>query len=284
MITIVIGGSYLDRWKAYCECGWRRYADKHGFDLIVIDKPLDQTPRAAARSPAWQKCLVLGPGVAGRYDRVIWIDSDILINASSPSVLDGVPPEMVGATDEHTFPSPEERRQIFTLLMQSARRVNSPAARTWQTYLDPADWHASWGLPRRGRSIVQTGVMALTPSSHRGLLEHVYYGYEDRGGEPMNYEMRPLSFEIQESELLHALDNRFNALLIFLTIKRQMQLGRALTPPECGALVKSAFDQSYFLHLAGLKDSMDEYLWTSTCRSSRTPIPAHPALTNTRIP
>jgi hypothetical protein len=49
-------------------------------------------------------------------------------------------------------------------------------------------------------------------------------------------------------------------LLIFLIMQRQMQLRRALTPPECAAPVKSAFEQSYFLHLAGLKDSTDEFL------------------------
>jgi hypothetical protein len=48
--------------------------------------------------------------------------------------------------------------------------------------------------------------------------------------------------------------------LIFLIMQSQMQLRRALTPPECAALVKSAFEQNYILHLAGLKDSTDEFL------------------------
>ena len=260
IVTIAIGSAYRDRWRTHCARGWSRYADKHGFDLIVIEQPLDDTTRAAARSPAWQKCLVLRPDIAGRYDRVIWVDSDILINANSPSVLDGVPPDKIGAADEHTFPSPEERRRIFTLLAQMAQSANSGAAKTWQSYFDPADWHAAWGLPRRGRSIVQTGVMVLAPNHHREFLEHVYYGYEDHGGEPMNYEMRPLSFEIQERNLLHALDNRFNALLIFLIIKSQMQLRRPLMPHESAALVRTTFDRTYFLHLAGLKDSVDEFL------------------------
>jgi len=260
IVTIAIGDAYLNRWRAYCKPGWSRYAAKCGFDLIVIDEPLDQTPRGTGRSPAWQKCLILGPDVAAAYDRVIWIDSDILINARAPSVIGDIPPEKIGAVDEHTFPSVQERRQIFTQLMQMAQSINSGAAKAWQTYLDPADWHAAWGLPRRGRSIVQTGVMVLTPSHHRELLEHVYYGYEDRGGEPMNYEMRPLSFVIQERKLLHVLDNRFNTLLLFLIIKRQMDLRRALMPIECAELLKSTFDHGYFLHLAGLKDSVDEFL------------------------
>jgi hypothetical protein len=260
IVTIAIGDAYSARWQAHCKRGWSRYAERHGFELLVIDTPLDQTPRAAARSVAWQKCLVLRPDVAGGYDRVIWIDSDILINDRAPSITDGIPLEKVGATDENVFPSREARRQMFTLLMQQAQAANPGLAKTWASYLDPADWHAAWGLPRCGRSIVQTGVLVLAPRHHRELLEHVYYAYEDRGGEPMNYEMRPLSFEIQARDLLRVLDSRFNTLLIFLMMQSQMQLRRALMPAECGELVRSAFEQSYFLHLAGLKDSADEFL------------------------
>ena len=260
IVTIAIGAAYSARWQAHCKPGWQRYADRHGFELIVIDAPLDHTPRAAARSVAWQKCLVLRPEIAGGYDRVIWIDSDILINDRAPSILDGIPLEKIGATDEHLFPSPQLRRQMFMALTQGAEAVNPGLAKTFATYLDPADWHAAWGLPRGGRSIVQTGVLVLSPRHHRELLEHVYYDYDDHGGEPMNYEMRPLSFEIQKQGLLHVLDSRFNALLIFLIMQRQMELRRAMLPDECAALVRLVFDQAYFLHLAGLKDSVNEFL------------------------
>src|SRR5689334_10801436 len=161
IVTLAIGDAYLSRWRTYCKPGWSRYAERHGFKLIVIDKALDQTFRAAARSPAWQKCLVLRPDIAGSFDRVIWIDSDILINDRAPSIAEGIPLEKIGATDEHLFPSPQLRRQMFMLLMQQAEAADPGLAKTWATYLDPADWHAAWGLPRSGRSIVQTGVLVL---------------------------------------------------------------------------------------------------------------------------
>jgi hypothetical protein len=102
--------------------------------------------------------------------------------------------------------------------------------------------------------------MVLSPRHHRELLEHVYHNYEDRGGEPWNYEMRPLSFEIQKQGLLHVLDSRFNALLVHLILQKQMELRCALLPNECATFVRLIFDQAYFLHLAGLKDSTDEFL------------------------
>ena len=221
IVPLAIGDAYLNRWRAHCESGWSRYAERHGLELIVIDKPLDQTFCAAARSPAWQKCPVLRPDIAGSFDRIIWIDSDVLINDRAPSIAEGVP-RKIGATDEHVFPLQQVRRDMFMLLKQQAEAVDPGLAKRWASYLDPADWHAAWGLPRSGRSIVQTGVLVLAPKHHRELLEHVYYSYEDHGGEPMNYEMRPLSFEIQKQDLLHVLDSRFNALLIFLIMQKQM--------------------------------------------------------------
>jgi hypothetical protein len=43
-------------------------------------------------------------------------------------------------------------------------------------------------------------------------------------------------------------------------MQSQIRLRRALTPAECAELVRSAFEQGYFMHLAGLKDSADEFL------------------------
>jgi hypothetical protein len=260
IVTLAVGETYLSRWKHHCERGWRNYAQNRGYDLVVIDKLIDETPRALARSPAWQKCLILHPSIAGAYERIIWMDSDILINAGAPDVLDDVPLEMIGATDEHTFPTAEERRRIIMQLYLSWQRVNLKVAESWKSFLDAADWHAHWGLPRRGQAIVQTGVMVLSPRHHRDLFEHVYYNYEDNGGEPMNFEMRPMSFEIQERRLLHVLDHRFNALFSFLMIKKELELRRQLTRNEVAALMVSTFDQNYFLHLAGLKLSMDDLL------------------------
>jgi hypothetical protein len=261
IVTLAIGDAYVNRWRTYCKPGWSRYAERHGFELIVIDRPLDQTFRAAARSPAWQKCLVLRPDIAGSFDRIVWIDSDVLINnrRAPSSIAEGVPLGKIGATDASVFPTQQARRQVLMALAQGAD--NPGLAKVFATSVDPADWHAFWGLPRSDvRSIVQTGVMVLSPKHHRELLEHVYYDYEDRGGDPWNYEMPPLSFEIQKQGLLHVLDSRFNALLIELILQKQMVLRRALLPDECATFVRLIFDQAYFLHLAGLKDSMDEFL------------------------
>src|SRR4051812_27438197 len=91
IVALAVGESYLAGWKAYCEAGWREYARKCGYDLIVLTEPLDRSPLAVSRSPAWQKCLVLGREEVARYRQVVLLDCDIAINAeAAPRVTDQV--------------------------------------------------------------------------------------------------------------------------------------------------------------------------------------------------
>ena len=80
LVTLAIGQPYLANWQKYCAANWQAYSQKHRFDLHVITEPLDHSPLAASRSPAWQKCLVLSQDFARRYRQVVLLDSDIAIN------------------------------------------------------------------------------------------------------------------------------------------------------------------------------------------------------------
>ena len=106
-------------------------------EFIVIDKPLDTAPRAQARSPAWQKCLVLDPKVGGAFEQVVWIDADIVINHTVPSITAGVPVEKIGVTDGHVFPSADARHAIIAHLVDYWRPRDEKVARNWETFRDP---------------------------------------------------------------------------------------------------------------------------------------------------
>ena len=116
LVTLTIGGDYAERWRRWCEPGWRAYADRHGYDVICIDEPLDGGERAATRSPAWQKCLILERPFAASYDRIVWVDADVVINPAAPDITAGVPRERVGAVDEYATPTPELHRQTLEKL------------------------------------------------------------------------------------------------------------------------------------------------------------------------
>jgi hypothetical protein len=254
IVTLTLGDNYRTHWSEICAPNWREYAKRHGYELVVFDRPLDTSPRAQMRSPAWQKCLVLRPEFAGGYDRVVWLDADILVNAHAPPIADGVPPEKIGAIDESVFPTREKNRDYWNLI--AAEHPDSAATlELCRSALDPRDWHAFWGLPHRGNHIVQTGVLVLSPSRHRELLEHVYYRYEDKGAAAFNYEMRPLSFEIQERDLAWWIDRRFNALLPFLLLLDNARQP-IRTEAELVATIRSHMAENYFLHFAGLQHLM----------------------------
>jgi hypothetical protein len=270
LITLTIGGTYYWRWKTLCEASWRAYANRHNYDVIVIQNHLDTSERATARSPAWQKCLVLRPDIAKDFERIIWVDADIIINPAAPAITQGIPIEQVGAMDEHTFPSVISRRKILNSLIQYWSRINPEIADNWRSFQNPADWHALAGLPRRGTHIVQTGVLVLSPLHHRTLLEHVYYSYEDIGGEPMNYEMRPLSFELQEHAALYWIDSRFNSLLSFLILNETIICGRSLdTIAEQARFVRCVYQNNHFVHFAGRHELMERLAGQTTWRDVR---------------
>ena len=250
IVTLAIGADYADRFERYCRTNWTAYARRHGFDLVVITNALDNSERAKSRSPAWQKCLILGaPQVAG-YDRVVWIDSDICINPEAPSILDGVPPERIGVTDEHRFPSPEARQSLLDAIVAAAPEYGDFDRRFWEAWRSPGAWHASMRLPSGQSHIVQSGVMVLSPKHHREMLEHVYRSYEDAASDPLHRapgwgEMGPLSHEIQTRGLQHWIDPRFNALVWWLF------LHQSAAADDLQRCVQDCYRRNYFLHFAG---------------------------------
>lgn len=270
LVTLVIGKKYENNFRSYCKDIWSAYAEQHGFDLIVIKDPLDDSTVAASRSPAWQKCLILSHEDVCRYDQVVWIDSDVMINPQSPNICKDVPLEKIGAVDEYATPSKHEHPLYLERTYQywsneGAKFINSPT---------PTDFHKDYGLDGEFDAVVQTGVMVLSPRHHKEILENVYYSYKDKGEPCYNYEMRPLSYEILRNSLACWLSPKFNFLWIFskqfhypfldsYSDFYQMNLRKALRrinlDPRASLLRKcttTAFLNNYFLHFAGTAHEM----------------------------
>ncbi|HEX3485240.1 MAG TPA: hypothetical protein VHT51_09275 [Micropepsaceae bacterium] len=249
IVTLAIGAAYAERFERSCRRNWTAYCERHGFDLVVITEPLDTSARARQRSPAWQKCLILGANGLADYERVVWVDSDIVLNPAAPSVVDGVPIERIGVTDEHTYPTPEARQAILGGIIAASPEAPGLGGKSyWTGWRDAGAWHAALGLPGGQRHIVQTGVMVMSPKHHREMLEHVYHAYEDGG---CNYEMRFLSHEILSRDLQHWLDPRFNALVWWLFLQANTGSGRVTTQADIQRFLTEIHARNYFLHFAG---------------------------------
>jgi hypothetical protein len=269
IVTLAIGDHYLQRWKSNCEANWRTYAARHGFDVLCIEKPLDDSERARKRSPAWQKCLVLEQDFAKDYERIVWIDSDIMINAAAaPDITAGVPPEKVGAVEEYPYSREwHHYRQILhdrIYDFYEGRAVVNYTAR---------EYYTTYGLASGFDQVANTGVLVLSPRHHRPVLKRTYFEYEEKGGREWQMEMRPLSYELLKADCVQWIDPRFNVMwpaVLFLhypflikpgmnhsyVARLKRKLGAILNLPSLTttkeACLTATYLNSFFVHFGGL--------------------------------
>jgi hypothetical protein len=263
IVTLTIGDYYSQRWRKLCALNWHKYAELHGYDLICIDQPLDDSSRAKSRSAAWQKCLILGDEKVKQYDRVVWIDSDIFINPNSPCIVSLVPDDKVGAVSafaQFTEPLPGKDQILMNRIVEF-----------WGwPFCNAKEYYLKAELPGFFDQVVQTGVMVLSPIHHHSLLEYTYYHYN---GTPVgDFEMEGLSYELLKANCVHWLDDKFNKLWIgcmlrnypFLLPPKQTEIkpirvwkrltrGHYKLPSKNMTIpaLNTAFINSYFLHFAG---------------------------------
>ena len=271
LATLAIGKVYEENFNRYCLANWQAYAQKCGYDLKVFTKPLDSSSRAKERSPAWQKCLVFEE--LSSYSQVIWVDSDILINArSAPPITEFVSVDRIGAVDAYSWPSPEAYRTRLQRLYDQWRAEGI----NYIDNLTPQQFHTNFGLPGDVNRVVQTGVIVASPAQHAQIFRQVYDNYEDKGGLEWTYEMRPLSYELVKSGMVTWLDARFNYIWSetkafdypFLAtqngrrmrfverVLRKLGLIEIESPAEAhkrllSQCVTTAYQNAWFLHFAG---------------------------------
>jgi hypothetical protein len=235
LVTLAVGDEFAERWHRLCEPNWRGYADRHGYDVICLEDPLDDSRRARDRSPSWQKLLVLGQPFASEYERIVWVDSDVVFGDEAPAITADVPLEKVGAVDEAGEMPLEFKRMVY--------------GRAFQNY------YSDYGFEGSLDHVVQAGVLVTSPKHHRELFEHVYETYEDKPA--MFYEMRPLSWELQQAGLVHWLDRRFNWLWIVYRAVHDPVLIEYHRHPRLPVLARQALSEVYALHFAGEAGNMD---------------------------
>lgn len=263
IVTLTVGAPYLDRFNRYSRASWKLYCEKFNYDLRAITQLPDRSERASRRSPAWQKLLLLSQDWSRLYDRIIWLDSDIVINnAHSYDVCLGVPEEKVGAVEEYSIPSRELHEIALARLYRYWEKRKIP-------FLDnktPASYYMNRGLAGAGLSdVVQTGVLVCSPKHHREIFERVYNQYEDTHGSEWNYEMPALSYALLKADIVHWISTRFNfvvpsVLAAFYPeffFRREpasrvmTKLQSLLNPKTDSQYLKNIYDLSIFMHFAG---------------------------------
>jgi len=241
IVTMIVGDRYRELWQRVCKANWEHYAHKYGFDLIVIEEPLDRAEGALRRGLSWQKLLVGRVEGVQRYDRVVWIDADIVINAgAAPNILEDVPAEKVGAVHYHAL-------LRYPLLTAAHRRVCfGKSVEELNTELFQVH-----GLSADPHCMISAGVLALS-HHHLPFLEAVYRKYP-READERHQEQVVLSYELFKAGLTHFIDDRFNA--IWYEYKYGLYFGDENTAMN-RKLLRSLLPEVYFLHFAGNQEEM----------------------------
>jgi hypothetical protein len=93
LMTIASGEKYQEIWKR-TKPYFEDYADRCGADLLVLENIPDHLP-----SPHWAKFSIYEL-LKKQYDRIAFIDADILIRSDAPSLFDIVPENEFGIFNE----------------------------------------------------------------------------------------------------------------------------------------------------------------------------------------
>ncbi len=247
LVTLLIGDAYLGFWKTHCEATWRRYAARHGYDIVIIDAPIDPGPRSSERSMHWQKCLILEHPSVRPYSDVVWIDADIVINdKAAPCIVGANDSDHVGAvTSKDAYATAEQidNRPKRIRALDNNAHIARLAEATF------ADLYVRAGLPGDVDEMINTGVLVLKPDRHADVLRAVYDTYDQN---PYSgYENLPLAYHLLKHGLVNRLDPRFNKLLGEEIVERYLFLmfDEMRDDDRIKALcVNTAFNNAYFLH------------------------------------
>ncbi|TAN47584.1 MAG: hypothetical protein EPN26_13695 [Rhodospirillales bacterium] len=251
LVTLALGDKHRQVF-ARVRPTWQAYAEKHGYDLVVYESPLDPND---PRSPAWQKLLILDQPETRMAERVVWMDCDIAINVlKAPDLADGVPVQKVGAVALETSFPPAWAKLLAQDVPDMSQALAHREGKPEPALQSRSDYYAAYGLKDPGDA-VNTGVLVLSPNHHRDLFRELYKLKGDP--DPLNqYEQPYLSHALVERGLLHPLDRRFNrlwfdemcALYPFLLYQDPKDPGWESLVHLC---VQAAYTNAFALHFAG---------------------------------
>ena len=252
LVTLALGDDFQRFWARTCRSGWLRYAQKHHYDLICFTEPLDESMRARARSPSWQKCLIPDHPLCRGYERLVWLDADIAINPhSAPCLVAQVPEGKIGGTDAYAFLS----RDMHDHLYEAYLRMAPAMGRAPVVCRTPAEYYRAFGIENDLDDVIQCGLLVMTPELHREPFRACYERYDekvDAHGYRFNLEMRPLSYEIVSRGLHHFIDQRFNLILSnFLYLSAPWLFHSKAPALQRKLAVTCAYAHAYALHFAG---------------------------------
>lgn len=176
-----------------------KWAEKHGYDVVIVKEPLDKSIPIIPRTIYMQKLLICSQDWSKKYKYIIWKDLDILINENAPDICEHIPAGKIAAVNERMMGNKHEWRMIVQYRYG------------WE--ITGREYYAKNKIQAPFDDHFQAGLMVFQPDHHRQFLEDVYNKWiqivvsdEDiqHGDQPI------ISYEALSKDLVHWLDERWN--------------------------------------------------------------------------
>jgi len=120
--TLCIGEEF-NRFGKFTHGPMKMYADKVNADLVVIDSPkINFSSAKNFRNILFEKYQVYD--LLEKYDRVLFLDTDILITPNAPNVFDHVPETAIGGVFEDFGSTKDHRRKLIKNVQEALGNVN----------------------------------------------------------------------------------------------------------------------------------------------------------------
>jgi hypothetical protein len=233
IFTVCIGEEYIRRYEAIFHSSVRRYAANYDYDLYIIPNYLHPEKYRSPSYISFMKHFVPITDLAERYEKIMVIDADILINENSPPfhLLDTE--DKIGVIDEYRQPTPEEREEI-------QRKNDWPVGAT--AYYD------LFNLKIDTVNLINSGVFICNPKLHYHffanlITKHIDLALNHKYG--FHYEQAVFGYELQKQNLYKFIDEKWN------------KIWGLYKQDEQGSNFMQVYDDSYLLHMTG---GMDHHL------------------------
>ena len=234
LITLAIGDKYLQIYNLLFRKSQEEYARRYGYDFKIITNFLSSNTDLSTPHPhliSFQKILVCSQPFSSKYDYIIFIDADIIINKNAPSLHNIIDyGDKIGIVDEYSQPTPKLRIQL--------QKQNN-----WED--NATDYYKLAGLDLHTDKVLNTGVLVMQPAKHAGFLLDIYNKYarmainHSRG---FGYEQSCIGYELQKTNNYVLLDNKWNALwVLYRDTKWYTDL-------------QEMYNSNYLIHFAGKCD------------------------------
>ena len=188
------------------------YAKKCSAELIVLDTPLDHTFHRPLLS---QKLLI--PKFCVDFDIVVFLDLDILISKSAPSIFDYLP-------EDKFFGAVLDPRgtEEFIKTWQHIPRI---LEETTERYFKDRNFEAHSNL----KGSINGGVFVFRPKKIADFFEDYYYSNHNQGG-LNSFEETPFAYFSQINNWFFELPGGFNVQVLYKI--KGTEEGAAVTKSE----------------------------------------------------